>query len=53
MIYLGSKEDLDGENGKLLTLLSQIDRFSFDQQRLGFYWNDDKECWKKYGLDED
>ena len=53
MIYLGSKEDLDGENGQLLTLLSQIDRFSFDQQRLGFYWNDDKECWKKYGLDED
>ena len=37
----------------MLGQLSQIDRYTFDQQRIGFYWNDDKECFKQYNLDEE
>lgn len=30
-----------------------MDKFSYDQQRVGFYWNDDPECKKEFGLEED
>ena len=52
VVYLGDVENLEGEHGKLLTQLSLKDRFIFDQQHLGFYYNDDPECRKKYDLDE-
>jgi len=31
VVYLGEADDLYGDNGKLLELLSMTDRFNFDQ----------------------
>ena len=53
VIYLGSEESLKGDHAMMLQTISQLDRFNFDQQRIGFYTNFDKECWKKYGLETD
>lgn len=36
----------------MLALLSEMDRYHFEQQGVGFYYTEDKECWKKFGLDE-
>ena len=46
VVFMGEATDLADEGGNLLGRLSQIDRYTFDQQRIGFYWNDDKECFK-------
>ena len=51
VVFLGEATDVADEGGRLLEKLSQIDRYTFDQQKIGFYWNDDKECFKKYNLD--
>ena len=36
----------------MLALISELDRYHFEQQHVGFYYTDDKECWKKFDLDE-
>ena len=30
-----------------------IDRYQFDEQRIGFYYNEDESCRKERGLDKD
>ena len=50
-MFLGTKKDIESEGGKLLMHLSQIDRFTFDQQKVGYFWNDDPKCFEKYDLD--
>ena len=53
VVFMGSEEDLAKHNGEMLALLSMTDRFHFDQQRVGFFWNDEPECRTQYGLSED
>jgi len=53
VVFLGDEKDLANHNGEMLSLLSQIDRFTYDQQRIGFYWNDEPECKKQFDLEED
>ena len=50
---MGSENDLKDHYGATLELLSQSDRYLFDQQRIGFYWNDDPACKKQFDLEED
>lgn len=49
---MGPVEDLqkDGE-AYLLNEMSMMDRYHYDQQRVGFYYNDDPECLKEHDLD--
>lgn len=51
VIYFGPKEDFE-KNGtaELLPEFSLIDRYSFTDSRVGFYYNNDEACKKEYNL---
>ena len=38
---------------RMLEGLSLFDKYNFDQQKVGFFWNNDPECKKEFGLDEE
>ena len=54
IVYFGQPSDLE-EGGKAFNLnwASMMDRYTFDEQRVGFFYNSDKECKEKKGLDKD
>ena len=54
VVYFGDADDL-GESGKanLVSTLSMVDRYSYDQSRAGFFYNSDPACRKEHDLDED
>ena len=54
MVYFGPAEDVkvEGKKGYSVTQVSLYDRFEFSEQNVGFFYNEDKECAKKHGLDE-
>ena len=37
----------------VFNIASMIDRYQFDEQRVGFYYNSEPECREKRGLDKD
>ena len=45
VVYFGSANDLstDGK-AKLINKFSMVDRYQYDQQRAGFYYNSDPDC---------
>ena len=54
VVYLGAKKDF-AEDGPLsfLNTASMVDRYSYDEQRVGFFYNEDKECRRLRDLDVD
>ena len=55
VVYFGPAEDvkMEGKKGYSITQISVYHKYEFSEQNVGFYYNDDKECAKEYGLDED
>lgn len=54
LIYFGPTADLEvGGIAHDLEYVSQIDRYNFDEQRIGFFYNDDPECAKSNGLNDE
>ena len=51
MIYFGPEEDLK-TFADSVEIIAKYDRYIFDAQRVGFYWNDDPECRKRFNLEE-
>ena len=52
MVYFGPKDQLkEGGNADTLPTVSMIDRYKFDDQRAGFFYNSDPECRKERDLD--
>lgn len=53
-VYFGPKEDLY-DNGKFnfVTDVAIIDKFNFDEQMVGFYYNEDPQCRVDRELDAD
>lgn len=53
VLYFGPASDLEkGGDGELVTKLSIMDRYNFNEQRAMFGYNSDPECRKTFGLDE-
>lgn len=55
MVYFGPVEDIKVEGSKAYGLkqISVYEKYEINKQHAGFFYNDDKECAKKYGLDKD
>lgn len=55
LVYFGSKADLSEDSGsmKYLNDVVSLDRFSGSEQIVGLLYNEDPECRKTHGLDED
>ena len=53
-VYFGKKEDLeDGGIADFFSKASMVDRFNFDEQRVGFFYTEDAECRRLRDLDVD
>jgi len=53
LVFFGSKDEVsDAGKFDFLNTVSMIDRFTQDEQPMGFYYVVDPECRTKYGLDE-
>ena len=46
-------DDPKSQYVKLLEGVAIADKYGFDQQRVGFYYNTDAECKKEFGFEED
>ena len=54
VVYFGEGSDLqEGGKAEVLNRVSMADRYNFDEQRLGFYWNSDPDCRRDRRLNED
>ena len=54
VVYFGDGADLENdEYGKLLQSMSMVDRYQYDQHRVGFFWNSDPACREANELDKD
>ena len=54
VVYMGDPEDLKPEGtAELLNTMAMVDRYNFDQQRAGFYYNSDPKCRSEHDLEED
>ena len=54
IVYFGPKEDLEKDGiADIFNTASMIDRYNFDEQRVGFYYNDDPECRELRSLEKD
>jgi hypothetical protein len=54
LVYFGPGEDLkEGGIAEILVNVSMVDRYNFDQQRVGFYYNNEPECLKENDLEQD
>ena len=55
MIYFGPAEDVtvEGNKGHNLKFISIYEKYEFDEEHIGFFYNNETECANKYGLDED
>ena len=48
IIWFGPKADLEEEGGAvIMNELSMIDRYNFDEQKIGFFYNEDPKCPKE------
>ena len=54
VVYFGPIEDLKpGGEAESFSQASMVDRYNFDEQRVGFFYNDDPECRTKRDLEGD
>lgn len=54
IVFFGDEADLDvGAFADNIEFLSMLDRYSFAEQRVQFFYNDDPECKKEHELDQD
>ncbi len=52
VVYFGDAEDLTSEEyGGMLQSMSMVDRYQYDQHRVGFYYNTDPKCREENELD--
>jgi len=52
IVYFGKEDDLDiGGKADNIQTLSMIDRYSFAEQRISYYYNDDPACAEANQLD--
>ena len=54
MVYFGDAADLS-ETGKAKSIItaSMVDKYTYDESRVGFYYNSDPECHKQHQLQSD
>ena len=53
VIYFGPKKDLEKDGtAELLNHMSMLDRYSFSEQRVAFYVNEDPECREEFQLEK-
>lgn len=51
---MGDAEDLKAEGtAEILNSMAMVDRYNYDQQRAGFYYNSDPKCRSEHDLEED
>ena len=51
VVYFGDAADLS-ETGKAksISTVSMVDKYTYDESRVGFYYNNDPECHKQHQL---
>ena len=54
VVYMGDPEDLKADgSAEILNTMAMVDRYNFDQQRAGFYYNSDPKCRSEHDLEEE